>query len=55
MLTLALLAPQDVPLRKMFFWCAVIGTTLGLSQIILVTGRAQCSTLPACLVIPHSM
>lgn len=29
---------KDVPLKKMFFWSAIAGTTLGMTQLILVTG-----------------
>ena len=29
---------KDVPLTKMFFWTAVLGTGLGLTQLILITG-----------------
>ena len=32
--------PQDVPLRRMFTWTAVIGSALGLTQILLVTGAS---------------
>ena len=31
---------KDVPLTKMFFWTAVLGTGLGLTQLILITGAA---------------
>lgn len=30
---------KDVPLTKMFFWTAVLGTGLGLTQLILITGN----------------
>lgn len=29
---------KDVPLKKMFFWSAIAGTALGMTQLILVTG-----------------
>ena len=29
---------KDVPLTKMFLWTAVLGTGLGLTQLILITG-----------------
>lgn len=29
---------KDVPLRRMFLWTAVLGTGLGLTQLILITG-----------------
>lgn len=29
---------KDVPLRKMFLWTAILGTVLGLTQLILITG-----------------
>lgn len=29
---------KEVPLKKMFFWSAILGTTLGLSQLLLVSG-----------------
>jgi hypothetical protein len=29
---------QEVPLRRMFFWTAVLGTALGLTQLVLITG-----------------
>eukprot|EP00884_Botryococcus_braunii_P002175 jgi/Botrbrau1/11959/Bobra.341_1s0024.1 len=29
---------KDVPLRKMFLWTAVLGTALGLTQLLLITG-----------------
>jgi hypothetical protein len=29
---------KKVPLKKMFFWSAVVGTALGLTQLMLVTG-----------------
>ncbi len=29
---------KDVPLRNMFFWTAIIGTALGMTQLVLVTG-----------------
>lgn len=32
---------KDVPLTKMFFWTAVLGTGLGLTQLILITGINQ--------------
>ena len=32
---------KDVPLTKMFFWTAVLGTGLGLTQLILITGMAD--------------
>lgn len=31
---------KDVALTKMFFWTAVLGTGLGLTQLILITGAA---------------
>ena len=31
---------KDVPLTKMFFWTAVLGTGLGLTQLILITGSS---------------
>ncbi len=38
---------KDVPLTKMFFWTAVLGTGLGLTQLILITGAASSSDLAA--------
>lgn len=35
---------KDVPLTKMFFWTAVLGTGLGLTQLILITGMADSLT-----------
>ena len=32
---------KDVALTKMFFWTAVLGTGLGLTQLILITGRSH--------------
>jgi folate/biopterin transporter len=32
---------QDVPLRTVFFWTIVMGTVLGLTQLLLVTGINQ--------------
>ncbi|KAL3141007.1 hypothetical protein ABBQ32_005521 [Trebouxia sp. C0010 RCD-2024] len=32
---------KDVPLTKMFFWTAVLGTALGMTQLILITGTNQ--------------
>ena len=32
---------KQVPLRKMFLWTACIGTALGLTQLLLITGAAQ--------------
>ncbi|KAK9813029.1 hypothetical protein WJX72_007813 [[Myrmecia] bisecta] len=32
---------KEVPLRKMFLWTSVIGTGLGLTQLILITGANQ--------------
>lgn len=32
---------KDVPLTKMFFWTSVLGTGLGLTQLILITGTAN--------------
>jgi len=29
---------KDVPLKKMFFWTAITGTALGLTQLLLITG-----------------
>ena len=31
-------ALKDVPLRKMFLWTAVVGTGLGMTQVLLITG-----------------
>lgn len=36
---------KDVPLTKMFFWTAVLGTGLGLTQLILITGMADPLTI----------
>ena len=32
---------KDVPLTKVFFWTAVLGTGLGLTQLILITGEDE--------------
>lgn len=37
---------QDVPLRKMFFWTSVVGTGLGLTQLVLVTGTNRALGIP---------
>ncbi len=31
-------ALKDVPLRKMFLWTSVVGTGLGMTQVLLITG-----------------
>ena len=36
---------KDVPLQKMFFWTAVLGTALGMTQLILITGKLSCTIL----------
>lgn len=36
---------KNVPLRRMFLWTAVLGTVLGLTQLVLITGA---SALPFC-------
>lgn len=30
---------KEVPLRKMFLWTAVVGTALGSTQLILISGK----------------
>ena len=36
-------ALKDVPLRRMFLWTALLGTGLGLTQLLLITGaRVAC-------------
>ena len=35
---------KEVPLRKMFFWTSVIGTGLGLTQLVLITGALTLSS-----------
>ena len=32
---------KDVPLTRMFFWTAILGTVLGLTQLILITGESS--------------
>ncbi|CAL8466314.1 g5850 [Coccomyxa elongata] len=34
-------ALKDVPLRKMFLWTAVVGTGLGMTQVLLITGTSR--------------
>lgn len=36
---------KEVPLRKMFLWTAVLGTLLGLTQLILITGKPLAATV----------
>jgi len=30
---------KDVPLKKMFTWVSVVGTALGMTQLMLITGK----------------
>ncbi len=42
---------KDVPLRKMFLYTSLLGAVLGMTQILLITGKSQASTagpLPLC-------
>lgn len=32
---------KEVPMKKMFFWTTLLGTVLGMTQLILVTGLNQ--------------
>lgn len=41
-------ALKDVPLRKMFLWTAVVGTGLGMTQVLLITGAPPFPWLRAC-------
>ena len=34
---------KPVPLRKVFLWTSLLGTALGLSQLLLITGKAPVS------------
>lgn len=43
-------ALKDVPLRKMFLWTAVVGTGLGMTQVLLITGGPPFSSSPKLLV-----
>ena len=36
---------KDVPLRKMFLYTSLAGAVLGMSQILVITGRPRLPTL----------
>jgi hypothetical protein len=49
---------KDVPLRKMFLYTALLGTALGMTQILLITGLPPLSYLEQALlswILPISL